>query len=349
MRNGLPSGSLKPLVILDQHFRRLEELFRPETFDTLTATCEVLGGRNWPMKPDMIDAWIRDASFYIAAHPSLTAEQVAHAETLKAVIEVAGGFNEGLAYDACFERGIEVLSCAPGFRHSVAEMTLAMILAGARGLVEEHEAFRRGAERWLDDRRATDFSLFGQTVGFVGYGQIARETHRLMAPFAPEVFAYDPFGAEAGADVTLCDLETLVKRCRVVVVAAVPSRETHGLLDAGLIHGLQRGALVVVISRAWCVDFPALVAAAENGHIRLATDVFPHEPLGSDDPLRRARGVILSPHRGAAVLGGRHPIGDMILHDVRAILEGRSERQLKSADPAQVASLVAAQKGIAAT
>lgn len=349
MRDRLTSGPLKPLLILDQHFRQLEELFRPETFDMLVATCEVLGGRNWPMRPDRIDARLREASFYIAAHPSLTAAQVARAENLKAVIEVAGGFNEGLAYDACFERGIEVLSCAPGFRRSVAEMTLAMVLAGGRGLVDEHEAFRRGTERWLDDRRATDFSLFGQTVGFVGYGQIARETHRLMTPFAPKVFACDPALAEADADVTLCDLETLVERCRVVVVAAVPSRETRGLLDAEAIHGLQRGALVVVISRAWCVDFPALVAASENGHIRLATDVFPHEPLSFDDPLRQARNVILSPHRGAAVSGGRHPIGDMILHDVHAILEGRPERELKSADPAQVASLVAAQKGIAAT
>jgi phosphoglycerate dehydrogenase-like enzyme len=55
------------------------------------------------------------------------------------------------------------------------------------------------------------------------------------------------------------------------------------------------------------------------------------------------KNVILSPHRAAAVLGGRHLIGDMILHDVRAILNGSPERMLKPADLDLVQSLVEAQ------
>lgn len=295
------------------------------------------------MDRERILANLDEASFYVAARPALDATEVARAGKLKAVIEVSGAFRDELDYGACFARGIEVLSCAPGFRHSVAEMTLAMMLAGARGLVAEHEAFRTGEERWLDERARTDFSLFHQTIGFVGYGQISRETHRLLKPFAPQVMAYDPFVRDAGPDVTLATLTDLVSQCRVVVVAAVPSEETRNLLNEELISRLQPGSLVIVISRAWCVDFPALVAAAHAGRITLATDVFPDEPLSAEDPLRQAKNVILSPHRAAAVEGGRQPIGDMILRDVRAILEGRSERSLKPADPALVASQVAAQ------
>ncbi|WP_205626850.1 NAD(P)-dependent oxidoreductase [Pseudoponticoccus marisrubri] len=333
-------------MILDQHFRQLEELFRPETFDALSDICRIEGGRNWPMDPARVDDLIEEAAFHVAAFPRLSAAQIGRAGNLRAVMEVAGAINEGLAYDACFDKGIEVLSCAPGFRQSVAEMTLAMALAGGRGLVREHEAFRTGSEHWLDDRPETDFTLFGATVGYIGFGQIARECTRLMAPFAPEVLAFDPFLKDAGPGVALCDLETLVRRSRVVVMAAVPSEETRNLLNAELIAQLPKGALVVVISRAWCVDFPALVAAAEAGHITLATDVFPTEPLRLDDPLRRAPNVILSPHRAAAVPGGRQLIGDMILHDVQAILDGRPDRQMKPANRDQVASLVAAQKGI---
>ena len=285
---------------------------------------------------------------HIAAMPALTSGRIARAPHLKAVIEVAGGFNEGLDYTACFDRGIEVLSCAPGFRQSVAEMTLAMILGSARGLVDEHEAFRTGNERWLDDREGRDFSLFGQTVGFIGYGQIARETHRLMAPFAPRVLAYDPFLGEDVPGVEAVGLDDLVTSSRVVIVAAVPSEETRELLSAELIERLPAGALVVVVSRAWCTDFQALVAAANSGRIRLATDVFPHEPVAKADPLRQADNILFSPHRAAAAPGGRHPIGDMVLHDVKAILDGRPERQLKPADPEQVASMVAAQVGMAA-
>jgi len=336
----------KPLLILDQHFRQLEELFRPQTYDALSRICRIEGGLNWPMDPAKVDDLIGEAAFYVAAFPQLSADQVGRAQNLRAVIEVAGANNEGLAYEACFDRGIEVLSASPGFRQSVAEMTLAMALAGGRGLVREHEAFRRGAEHWLEDRPETDFSLFGATVGFIGFGQIARETVRLMAPFAPEVLAFDPFLTDAGPDVELCDLDTLVARSRIVVMAAVPSEETRNLLSADLIARLQTGTLVIVISRAWSVDFPALLRAAEAGRIVVATDAFPTEPLGRNDPLRHASNVILSPHRAAAVTGGRHLIGDMLLQDVQAILDGRTERQLKATDRAQVASLVAAQRSI---
>lgn len=334
---------MKPLLILDNHFRKRDELFRADTYAALNDICDIRGGVDAPMPRSEIATLLPEAAFYIASHPQLSADEVRGAQNLEATIEVAGAFRDGLDYEACFARQIEVLSCSPGFRNSVAEMVLAMILAGGRGLVEEHEAFRRGEERWLDDRDETDFSLYHQRVGFIGYGQISRETHRLIAPFSPTVMAYDPFLSDAGPDVHLTDLDTLVSECRVVVVAAVPSESTRGLLSAELIAKLQKSALVVVISRAWCADFPALLAAAKAGHIRVATDVFPDEPLSASDPLRQSRNVILSPHRAAAVPGGRHLIGDMILHDVRAICDGSPVRQLKKAEPEMVAGLVSAQ------
>ena len=106
---------------------------------------------------------------------------------------MAGTFQAGLDYDACIERGIEVLSCAPGFRRSVAEMALGLMIAGGRGIVDEHERFRTGSERWFNDNVGVDFSLHGQTVGFVGFGSIAQECTRLLRPFAPRIRAYDPW------------------------------------------------------------------------------------------------------------------------------------------------------------
>jgi len=334
---------MKPLLILDNHFRTRDELFSEASFAALTALCDVKGGGDAPMPRSEIEALLPDASFYVASRPELDVADLDRAPNLLATIEVAGAFREGLNYDACFERGIEVLSCSPGFRNTVAEMVLAMMLAAGRGLVDEHEAFRTGSERWLDDRPERDFTLYRQSVGFIGYGQISRETNRLIRPFEPQVMAYDPFLTDAGPDVDLVELERLVSECRVVVVAAVPSEDTRGLLSAHLIEQLQTGALVVLISRAWCADFDALVAAAKEGRIQFATDVFPDEPLEPHHPLRRMQNVILSPHRAAAVPGGRHLIGDMILNDVQAILKGKPERQLKVADRALVASLVAAQ------
>ncbi len=332
----------KPILILDQYFRLVDELFSAGTWTALNETCEIVGGVNSEMPRETFLAALPSASFVVAAHPALTAEEIAGAPNLKAVIEVSGAFQQGLDYEACFARGIDVLSCAPGFRFAVAEMALGMILAGARGLVVEHEGFRSGTESWVADNAETDFTLFGQTVGFVGYGMIARETHRLLAPFAPKVTAYDPWLETA--DVPLVDLETLLTTSRVVVIAASPTAENRAMVSAELVDRIPDNTLVVLVSRAHCVDFDALTAAAVEGRIRFATDVYPDEPIASDHPIRGAANVILSPHRAAAVDRGRQPIGDAILHDLRAILAGSDARELKRADPERVASLSSAHK-----
>ena len=332
----------KPVLILDQYFRLVDELFSAGTWHGLNEICEIVGGVNSEMPRETFLAALPGASFVVAAHPALNAEEIAGAPELKAVIEVSGAFQQGLDYEACFARGIDVLSCAPGFRFAVAEMALGMILAGARGLVTEHESFRTGSERWLADNAETDFTLFGQSVGFVGYGMIARETHRLLAPFAPKVAAHDPWLRTA--EVPLVDLETLLTTSRVVVITASPTTENRAMISAELVDRIPDETLVVLISRAHCVDFEALTAAALAGRIRFVTDVYPDEPLAADHPIRGAANVILSPHRAAAVQGGRLSIGDAILHDIRAILAGSRDRQLKRADPQHVASLSCAHR-----
>ncbi|WP_299482632.1 NAD(P)-dependent oxidoreductase [uncultured Roseibium sp.] len=335
----------KPLLLMDQHFRQVEELFRPSVFATLGSLCRIVGGVNWQMaREDFLDN-LPTAQFVVASKPELALAEIESARDLRAVIEVSGTFQTGLDYDACFERGIEVLSCAPGFRHSVAEMTLGLMLAGARGIVEEHERFRQGSERWLDDNLGTDFSLYDQTIGFVGFGSIARECARLLGPFSPRIKAFDPWlrarSVEVGS-VEFCDLEEVATTCRCVVVAATPTDENYQLVSRSLIEKMPRGTLVVVISRAHLVDFAALVEAAEEGRLRVASDVFPHEPVSRRDPLRQAGNVVWSPHRAAAVEGGRHPIGDMILHDIQSILGGRPERQLQPAAPDTVRKIIRA-------
>ena len=335
----------KPLLVMDQHFRQVEELFRPSAFAELGTLCKIHGGVNWPMDRNAFLDALPKAEFVVAARPELTRLELDTAPELKAVIEVSGTFQTGLDYDACMERGIEVLSCAPGFRRSVAEMALGLMIAGGRGIVDEHERFRAGSERWFNDNIGTDFSLYEQAIGFVGFGSIAQECMRLLQPFTPQVRAFDPWLESSGASfegVDFVELEEVLTACRCVVIAAVPTDENYQLVSRGLIEKIPHGVLVVVISRSHLVDFDALVEAAEAGRIRLASDVFPREPVSKRATWRQAQNVIWSPHRAAAVEGGRHLIGDMIVHDVQAILSNSRTRHL------QVASLDTVRKIIRA-
>lgn len=334
----------KPVIVVDAFWRQRDELFTPEDWQGLNEIGDVVWGRDEPMPPGLLDENKREMEFYIALKPGqMSPDQMADATKLRAIIEVGGGFPAGVDYEQCFARGIEVLCCAPGFRNSVAEMALAMVLASGRGLVAEHEAFRTGQEHWYNDNSTTDFSLYRRRIGFVGFGSIARECARLMGPFEPEILAYDPWiepeiAKEYGAKLT--GLEDVMRQSRCVIVAAAPTNENRGLIDAEMLALMPKGGLLVVISRAHLVDFDALENAVHSGRIRAATDVFPEEPLPPHHPLRSLEGVILSPHRAAAVRGGRQLIGSMILSDIKLMLQGQAPCSLQRAQPDKVAQLV---------
>lgn len=324
----------KPTLILDAWWRRVDELFSPADRAALDETHEVVWGRDESIPDDLLGEALASARVLIAAEPRVDANVLARAPALETVIEVSGAFPDTIDYVACAARGVEVLGCAPGFRESVAEMALGMAIGGARGLVSEHERFRSGGEHWLDDNSETDFSLYGADVGFVGYGSIARETRRLLAPFNARLRAFDPWLPTAVAEhegVELVELDVLMKSSRCLFVMAAPTQSNRGMIGQAELALMPRGAVLVLASRAHLVDFDAVVDAAARGAIRAAIDVFPDEPLPDDHCLRQVENCILSPHRAAAVSGGRQLIGRMIVDDLRAIIAGDDARRLQRA------------------
>lgn len=328
-------------IVLDPHWRRMDELFSPAALQALAAH-DVVWGRDTPIPAEVLEAAWPDAEVLIAASPAVSREALARAPRLRAIVEVSGAFPDTIDYAACFERGVEVLSCAPGFRAAVAEMGLGMALAAARGLVREHEAFRSGHERWLEDCAETDFTLYGAPVGFVGFGQIAQEMARLFAPFQARLASFDPWLPAEVAEafgVELLPLGELAAQSRVLFVTAVPTAENRGMIGADILRRMPDRSLLVLLSRAHLVDFDAVVAEAASGRIAVATDVFPTEPLAADHEIRNLPNVILSPHRAAAVPGGRHLIGDLILRDLAALAEGREGRELTRANPDRIGAL----------
>ncbi|MEL6641995.1 MAG: NAD(P)-dependent oxidoreductase [Pseudomonadota bacterium] len=328
-------------IILDPHWRTMDELFSPGARAALDQY-DIVWGKDAPIPAQVLADALPTADILVAADPVVTKETLASAPNLKAIVEVSGAFPDTIDYPACFENGVEVLSCAPGFRSAVAEMGLAMTMAATRGLVREHEAFRKGTERWLEDCADTDFTLFGARIGFVGFGQIAQEMARVMAPFGTQISAYDPWLPNHVAesfDVTLTDLKSMAQDVQVLYVTAVPTAENAGLINAEILAAMPDRAVLVLLSRAHLVDFDALTAEAKTGRLKIATDVFPNEPLDTSHDIRRLPNVVLSPHRAAAVAGGRHLIGDLLLHDIDAIANGKSARELLPASPDKVSRL----------
>ena len=287
-----------------------------------------------------------DARFYLSALPMLDAAQVAAARNLEAVIELYGAFPDTIDYQACFDRDIAVLATGPGMKTSVAEMALAMALSSARGLVQEHELFRRNEEHWLNDNPRSDFTMYGARVGIVGLGSIAREICRLLAPFAPKIIAYDPYvdpAVAADLGVTLVTLEEVAANSRCLFITAVPTKTNRGLVTRDIFARIPTGGLVVLVSRAYVVDFDALVDEVRSGRLRAAIDVFPVEPPAPDHVIRSLPNVTLSPHRAAAISGGRQLMGHYIVEDIARMIAGDAPRDLQRATPERVLDLAGVQ------
>jgi phosphoglycerate dehydrogenase-like enzyme len=327
---------MKQKILLDPAFRKLSEIFDPADLARLHTFAHVVWGRDEAMPADEF-AKIKSDLFAIISG-RWRYGVVSELPNLKAILEVGGRHPspQVLDYPTCFARNIRVLSCAPAFGPMVAEMALGMALAAAREIVDGHVAFTQGQEQWLHAGNVNTFTLYGQTVGFIGFGGLARCLKPLLAPFACNILAYDPWLPATylrNQGVTPTDLETLLATAKVIFVLAIPSLENKALLDRSQLERIQLGSVFVLISRAHVVDFAALTELVQAGRFKAAIDVYPQEPLPQDHPIRTAPGVIHSAHRAGSVPRDLRNIGRMVVNDLEAMLAGLPPTEMQIAQP----------------
>jgi phosphoglycerate dehydrogenase-like enzyme len=325
----------KPRVVVDPHFRTMQEIFAPADLERLRAFVEVIWGRDEPMPLEEARAALADAIAVVSSGWRY-GELPDAAASLRAIIDVSGGFPQTLDYARCFARGIRVLSAAPAFGPQVAEMALVMALSASREIAAGDRAMRMGEERWLHAGNASTFLLYGRPVGFIGYGSIARCLRPLLVPFGCPIAVYDPWlaaGYLRSQGVEPIALEQLLQTSQIIFVLASPSSENRALLSRELLAQIQPGAVLVLISRAHLVDFDALTEFVLAGRFKAAIDVFPIEPLPPDHPIRQASGAVLSAHRAGSVREGLWELGRMVVDDLEAITHGLPPQRLQLAQP----------------
>lgn len=267
-------------------------------------------------------------------------DRLALAPNLRAIFNVETNFLPNIDYEECFRRGIHVLAPGGVFAAPVAEMALGMALSLARNIHGEHAAFLRGQEKWLFDGNRESEMLAGSTVGIIGFGDLGRALHRLLAPFGCRVQAHDPWlphGHLRRLGVEPVPFDRLMAENRFVFVMAAITTENKGLIDARALSLMQKGAMLLLMSRAAAADFPALTDAAAAGRIRVATDVFPVEPLPPDDPIRRTPNMLFSPHRAGALEFALREIGTRVLEDLDLIAQGLAPVACRRAERETVA------------
>lgn len=328
------------LILLDPYPRTLDLIFTPADRERL----ESLGAVAWhdgpPLADDEIDARIGEA-FAVVGQTALPKSRLDRSPNLRAVVNVEGNFLPNVDYDECFRRGIHVLNIAPVFGQAVAELALGLALAAARGIPRGDAEIRAGTEVLYDDegRNEGSFLLAGKTLGLIGCGNLGRALLPLLRPFGGELLVHDPWLQDAvvrGLGATPAGLDDVFARSRVVFLLAAVTTENTGLIGAAQLGRMARGSVVVLVSRAAAVDWDALLDAAGSGHVNVAVDVFPEEPIPAEERARGVPGTVLSAHRAGNVPEVWPVVGEMVVDDLEWILRGLPPQRLTRAQPETV-------------
>ena len=238
----------------------------------------------------------------------VTRELIAAAPKLRAIARAGTGV-DNVDVDAASARGIVVMN-APGANSiSVAELTMALLLALARKIPAADASMKQG--KW-DKKSFLGEEVRGKTLGLAGLGRIGQEVARRARAFEMNVIAHDPFiSAQIARDlrIELVSLDELCARADFVSLHMPSTSETRHTFNAERFAKCKKGLRIINTARGELIDEKALADALEGGRIGgAALDVFQQEPT-TDYRLQSLPNVIASPHIAASTREGQELVG----------------------------------------
>ena len=242
---------------------------------------------------------------------------------------VASGMrNSSIDYEAAAANGVTVCGTSSASTPPV-ELTWALILGLARGLVPEAENMRSNGP-W---QSTVGMDLHGARLGVLGLGRIGSEVARIGQAFGMVVSAWSqhltPEAAAQAGVARAPSLAELLVDADIVTIHLQLSERTHSLLGAEQLALLKPGALLVNTSRSAIVPEAALLGALRSGRLGgAALDVFDEEPLPPDHPLRTAPRLLATPHLGYVSRNNLRRYYTEAVEDIAAFLSGSPIRLL---------------------
>ncbi|WP_443068885.1 hydroxyacid dehydrogenase [Streptomyces sp. NBC_01361] len=257
--------------------------------------------------------------------PPLTAEALAQAPHLRAVVHAAGSVKHHVTA-ACWERGIAVSSAAAANAVPVAEYTVAMIVLANKRVLPLLTRQAPGHIQVDSPDRSGPAGNYRKQIGIVGASAIGRRVLALLRGYGLELVVADPYltEAEAGAlGARLLGLDELVSTSDVVSLHAPSLPQTRHLMDARRLSSMRPGATLINTARGDLVDTAALTAAVGSGQLYAVLDVTDPEPLPADSPLRDHPHVVLTPHVAGSLGTELLRMGELVVDEVERLADGR--------------------------
>lgn len=240
---------------------------------------------------------------------------------LRVIARTGVGF-DAIDLHAADDRKI-VVTTTPGVNHhSVAEHTIAMLMAVARGFPDLDQRVRTG--RW---KRIAYPRIMGRTIGIVGLGRIGQAVATRAVGLGLKVLCHEPYPNQDFCDqwkIELTDLNTLLEQSDFVTLHNPMTPETKKMMNRERFARMKPGSIFINTARGALVDEPALIEALKSGHLRGAgLDVFEKEPLPTDSPLIGFSNVLLAGHVAGLDIESQRDTLIMAAETIRDLRKGQ--------------------------
>lgn len=278
---------------------------------------------------DEVTDAVRGADVAVVQFAPLTAQAIDGLAAGAAIIRYGIGF-DNLDIAAANRRGVPAGYVPDYCIDEVADHTVALILAQLRKVVPLDASVRAG--QWAAVAVAKPLSSYRETtIGFLGFGQIARAVADRLRPSGFRFIAADPMLDARTAEalgVEPVDPEHLVERVDVLSLHAPGTPLTNQFVNAARLARMKPTAFIINTARGALIDEAALAEALKAGRIAgAALDVFQAEPLPQDSPLRDAPNLILTPHAAWYSSAAIEALQRLVANDISAHLAGRPLRR----------------------
>jgi glyoxylate reductase len=228
---------------------------------------------------------------------------------------------------AALAHGITVTNTPNVLTDDTADMTMALILAVPRRLVEgvrkmESEEFSGWSPNWMLGHR-----LRGKRLGILGMGRIGSAVARRARAFGLQIHYHNrkPVAPELERELEATyweSLDQMLARVDIVSVNCPHTPATYHLLSARRLKLMKPSAYVINTSRGEVIDEQALAALLEQGALAGAgLDVFEHEPA-VNPKLKGLSNVVLLPHMSSATIESRIEMGERVIINVKTFIDG---------------------------
>jgi glyoxylate reductase len=316
----------KPLVVVTRKLPDSIETRMRELFDAR------LNLDDTPLTQEQLIDAVRTADILVPTVTDEITEDVLNQpdSRLKLIANFGNGV-DNIDVVAAHARGITVTNTPKVLTEDTADMTMALILAVPRRLIEGASILTEGknwagwSPTWMLGHR-----IGGKRLGIIGMGRIGQAVARRARAFGLQVHYHNRRRVaekiEAALEATYWEsLDQMLARMDIISVNCPHTPATYHLLSARRLKLLRPEAYVVNTARGEVIDENALTRLIEAGDIGGAgLDVFEHEPAVNPKLVRLARAgkVILLPHLGSATIEGRDDMGAKVIINIQTFMDG---------------------------